>query len=424
MKLEDLILVSVDDHIIEPPDLFANHIPTKWLDRAPKLVYNPKSKVQAWSWEGGASFAPFLNAVVTLPKEEWGFDPSTLHEIRPAAYDVDLRVRDMDANGILSSMCFPSFPGFSGYFFARAEDKDLAYACLQAYNDWHIDEWCGRHPGRFIPLALPAIWDPELAAQEARRVARKGVTAIAFSEDPPAMGSPSIHSGEWDPFFAACADEGLTVAIHIGSAFSGDNPPFYGKDAPVDVNVTMPCWNSLSCAAHLLTSKVLLKFPDLRIALSEGGTSWIPGFLDRMERHYENQKWTGWDLGNLTPTELFRRHFLACFICDPSGLLLRDRIGIDNIACEVDYPHSDCTWPESPEEIWRHFELAQCSDAEIAKISHENALKWLRFDPFQSIPREQATVGALRDIAKDVDLRTRSKAEYQSDYEQQHGAIA
>jgi predicted TIM-barrel fold metal-dependent hydrolase len=179
----------------------------------------------------------------------------------------------------------------------------------------------------------------------------------------------------------------------------------------------------LPCAAHFLTSKVLVKFPDLRIALSEGGTSWIPGFLDRMERHYENQKWTGWDLGDLAPTELFRRHFLACFICDPSGLLLRDRIGIDNIAFEVDYPHSDCTWPLSPEEIWRHFELAQCSDEEIAKISHENALKWLRADPFRSIAREEATVGSLRARAKDVDLRTRSKAEYLSEYVQQHRAI-
>jgi hypothetical protein len=121
---------------------------------------------------------------------------------------------------------------------------------------------------------------------------------------------------------------------------------------------------------------------------------------------------------------MFRRHFLACFICDPSGLLLRDRIGIDNIAYEVDYPHSDCTFPGSPEELFEHFELAQCSDAEIAKIGYENALRWLRFDPFRHVPRAQATVGALRARAKGVDLRTRSKAEYRQDYEAAHGAIA
>jgi predicted TIM-barrel fold metal-dependent hydrolase len=422
MQLEDLILVSVDDHIIEPPNLFENHLPKKWLERAPRLTFDTEAKLQSWSWEGGSASAPFLNAVVTLPKHEWGFDPSSLAEIRPAAYDVAQRVRDMDANGILASMCFPSFAGFAGYYFAQAADKELALACLQAYNDWHIDEWSGSHPGRFIPLALPPIWSPDLAVQEALRIARKGATAIAFSEDTAALGMPSIHSGAWDPFFATCVEEGLTLAIHIGSGFA--SAPSWGADAPVDVGIVMPCWNSLPCAAHFLTSKVLVKFPDLRIALSEGGTSWIPGFLDRMERHYDNQKWTGWDLGGLTPTEMFRRHFLACFVCDPSGLLLRDRVGVDNIAYEVDYPHSDCTWPESPEEIWRHFEYAKCSDEEIEKISHVNALKWLRADPFKHISREDATVGALRARARDVDLRTRSKAEYRADYERQHGAVA
>ena len=424
MELEDLILVSVDDHIIEPPDIFENHLPKRWLERAPRLAFDQSHKIQSWTWEAGAAFAPFLNAVVTLPKDEWGFDPSSLREIRPGTYDVDERVRDMDANGILASMCFPSFPGFAGAFFAHAEDKELAHACLQAYNDWHVDEWCGSHPGRFIPLVLPPIWDPELAANEVRRTARKGAKAICFSEDPTALQLPSIHSGAWDPFFTACVDEDLAIAIHIGSSFSARNMPSYGSDAPVDVAVTLPCWNALPCAAHFLTSKVLQKFPTLRIALSEGGTSWIPGFLDRMERHHENQKWTGWDLGGLTPTEIFQRHFLACFVCDPSGLLLRDRIGIDNIAYEVDYPHSDCTWPLSPEEIWHHVELARCNEEEIAKISHANALHFLRADPFQSVPREQATVGALRARAKDVDLRTRSKAQYRDDYERRHGAVA
>ena len=167
-----------------------------------------------------------------------------------------------------------------------------------------------------------------------------------------------------------------------------------------------------------------MKYPNVKIALSEGGTSWIPGFLDRMERQFQLQKWMQSDLGGLTPTEKFRRHFLACFICDPSGLLLRDRIGVDNIAYEVDYPHSDCSFPGSPEELFEHFALAKCSDAEIAKIGYENALRWLRFDPFGHVPRAKATVGALRARAVDVDLRTRSKAEYRREYEAAHGPIA
>jgi predicted TIM-barrel fold metal-dependent hydrolase len=420
MKLEEMILVSVDDHVIEPPTVFESHLPDSWKDRAPRLVYDAEKRLQTWQWEGIVTLTPFINAVVTLPKEEWGFDPGSLAEMRPGCWDVDRRIEDMNANGILASMCFPSFAGMSGTFFARHQDRDLAFACLRAYNDWHIDEWCGRHPGRFIPLAIPALWDPQRSAEEVRRVARKGVTAISFCEDPPALGFPSIHSGEWDPFFAACCDEGVVLAIHIGSALAGIPG---GPGAPIDVVVTLPCWNSLPCAANFLWSKSLQKFPDLKIALSEGGTSWIPGFLDRMERHYEKQKWTGADLGGKSPTEVFRDHFLACFICDPSGLLLRDRIGIDNIAYEVDYPHSDCTWPNSAEELWEHFELARCSEVDIRKITHENALRWLRFDPFVATPRREATVGALRNRARNVDLSTRSRAQYKQIYEATHGSI-
>src|SRR5262245_9431260 len=419
MRMDDMVLVSVDDHVIEPPTVFERHVPARWAARAPRLVFDRATGMQTWTWEGGATATPFICAVVTLPPHEWGYDPSTLAEMRPGCWDAEQRVRDMDANGTLASMCFPTFAGMAGTFFAGAQDRELAYACLQAYNDWHIDEWCGSHPGRFIPLPISCIWDPELAAREVRRVARKGATAITFSEDPQALGYPSVHSGAWDPFFAACVDEGVVVAIHIASGQVG-----FPAGTPMEVASTLPCWNALPAAAHLLWSKSLQKFPDLKIALSEGGTSWIPGFLDRMERQYTRQTWVGSDLGGRSPTEVFRRHFLACFICDPSGLLLRERIGIDNIAYEVDYPHSDCTWPSSPEELWEHFELARCSDAEIRKITFENAARWLRFDPFRHVPQAQATVGALRARAKDVDLRTRTKAQYRAEYEAAHGAIA
>jgi predicted TIM-barrel fold metal-dependent hydrolase len=421
MTRDDMILVSVDDHIIEPRELFDRHLPKRWAERAPRLTYDRERRMEMWRWEYGASAQSFINAVVTLPNHEWGFDPGTQAEMRPGCYDVAERVRDMDANGVLSSLCFPSFAGMAGGFFSKATDRDLALACLRAYNDWHIDDWCASHPGRFIPLAISPIWDADAAAGEVHRVARKGATAITFTEDTEAFGLPSIHSGHYDPFFAACAEEGVVVAIHIGSAAQG----FPGRESePLHVRYTMPTWSSLPCAANLLWSHVLRKYPDLKIALSEGGTSWIPGFLDRMERHYHVQKWSKPDLGGLTPTEVFHRNFLACFICDPSGLLLRDRIGVDNIAYEVDYPHSDCTWPSSADELWEHFELARCTEKEIAAITHENAMRWFRFDPFRHIQKEQATVGALKARASDVDTRTRSKAEYKAEWEAVHGPLA
>jgi predicted TIM-barrel fold metal-dependent hydrolase len=420
MEHDEMILISVDDHIIEPRDLFDEHLPAKWRDRAPRLVYDPERRAEAWAWEWGQSYQSFINAVVTLPNEEWGLDPGTQAEIRPGCYDVRQRIRDMDANGVLASLCFPSFPGMAGGFFSRCDDRDLALACVRAYNDWHIDQWCAAAPGRFLPNPISPIWDGEAAAEEVRRVARKGATSITFTEDPEAFGLPSIHSGFYDSFFRACAEEGVIVAIHIGSAVQG----FPGRETePLHVRYTMPTWNSLPCAANLLWSHLVRDLPDLKFALSEGGTSWIPGFLDRMERHFHVQRWAGPDLGGRTPTEVFRDQFLACFISDPSGLLLRDRVGIDNIAYEVDYPHSDCTFPNSSDELWDCIVAADCSESDIAKITHENAMRWFQFDPFAHVSRKEATVGALKARATDVDLSTRSKSDYRASWEAANGPV-
>ena len=111
----------------------------------------------------------------------------------------------MDANGVLGSLCFPSFPQFCGQLFARTEDKDVALAMVQAYNDWHIDEWCGTHPGPLHPLPHPRHLGPaRLLAAEVRRCAAKGAHAVTFSENPSKLGWPSIHSDHWDPFWKAC----------------------------------------------------------------------------------------------------------------------------------------------------------------------------------------------------------------------------
>ena len=146
-----------------------------------------------------------LNAVAGRPKEEYGVEPTAFDEMRPGCYDVHERIKDMNAGGVLGSMNFPSFPGFSGRLFAACEDKGLALAVVQAYNDWHIDEWCGAYPGRFIPMALPVLWDPDLAAAEVRRVAAKGCHSITFTENPATLGYPELPLG---PLGSAVAGRG------------------------------------------------------------------------------------------------------------------------------------------------------------------------------------------------------------------------
>jgi predicted TIM-barrel fold metal-dependent hydrolase len=402
--VDDLILISVDDHLIEPPDLFVNHLPAAYLDRAPKLERNAEGS-DVWVFNGIAMETVALNAVAGRPKEEYGMEPQSLDEVRPGCYDVHERVKDMDAGGVLASMNFPSFPTFTARVFAT-EDRAFSRALVEAYNDWHIDDWCGAHPGRFIPMAVPVIWDAEETAAEVRRTAAKGCHSLSFTENPAALGYPSFHDEYWDPVWRACCDTGTVLSIHLGSSGKLSIP---AADSPPDVMITLQPMNIQSAAADLLWSRVIKQFPDLRIALSEGGTGWIPYFLDRVDRTYEmHRAWTQQDFGGRLPSEVFREHFLTCFISDPIGVEMRHHIGVDNMCWEADYPHSDSMWPTAPEELGAVFAAHGVTDDEASKITHENAMRWYSFDPFTQIKREDATVGALRRRAADHDVSVTS----------------
>ncbi|ONH24644.1 amidohydrolase family protein [Pseudofrankia asymbiotica] len=403
MNAEDLILISVDDHLVEPPNMFEGRLPARFADLAPKVLHREDGS-DVWTFNGSIIPNVGLNAVAGRPKEEYGVEPTAFDEMRPGCYDIHERVKDMSAGGVLGSMCFPSFPGFAARLFAAADDKDLALSVVQAYNDWHIDEWCGAYPGRFIPMALPVLWDPELAAAEVHRVAAKGCHSLTFTENPAALGYPSFHDAHWDPLWNALVDTDTVMSIHLGSS---GRLTLTAPDAPMDVLITLQPMNICQAAADLLWSRVIKDFPDIKIALSEGGTGWIPYFLERIDRTYDmHHLWTGQNFGDKLPSEVFREHFLTCFIEDPVGVELRHKIGIDNIAWECDYPHSDSSWPWPGEELLKS--AAGVPDEDINKMSYENACRWYSFDPFAHRSKEQSTVGALRAEVAGRDVETRS----------------
>ena len=406
MQLEDMVLISVDDHVVEPPTMFDQHLTAEWKTKAPK-VERLESGCDVWTFNGQKLPNIGLNAVVGRVPEEYGVEPTSFDQLRKGCYDIDARVADMNVNGVLAQICFPSFPGFVGQLWAACEDRELARVMLQAYNDWHIDEWCGTHPGRMIPLCLPALWDPKLMAEEVHRVARKGCTTVNFSENPEKLGFPSLHNEYWDPYWKACSEEGMVVCIHIGSA-GGMN--FSTMDSPIDAMITTTPMSIANLAADLVFSDVLRRFPDLKFALSEGGIGWVPYFYERADYCYQHHHaWTNQDFGkkengeDRLPSDVFKARLLNCFIDDRIGVKLRNTIGIDTIMWECDYPHSDTTWPQAPEKLWEHFEGTDITDEEINKITHLNAIREFRYEFAPEMPKEKASVGELRKLAVDVD---------------------
>jgi predicted TIM-barrel fold metal-dependent hydrolase len=399
MKLDDLILVSVDDHAIEPRGAFDRHMPAKFKGREPKVVQSKGRDV--WVFEGRATGYMGLNSVVGRPKDEYGMEPLGYEHMRRGTWDIKARVDDMNANGVLGSICFPTFPGFAGQRFQQYKDaREVSFAAIQAYNDWHLHDWCNAAPGRFIPLSLIPWWDGELAAQEIRRMAKLGVHAISLSDNPALHGFPSIHSDHWDPVWKACADNDVVICCHIGTGVKAE----HASDlTPIDAWITSMPISIANSAADWIWAPMWKKYPNLRMALSEGSIGWIPYLLERADFTYRHHhEWTNTDFGGGKPSDVFRKHIITCFIEDEFGLRNLADIGEDKVTWECDYPHSDCTWPGSPEIF--HAQTQHLTDLQIDKIGHLNAMREFSYDPFLILGRENCTVGALRAQAQHVSV--------------------
>jgi predicted TIM-barrel fold metal-dependent hydrolase len=371
-------IVSVDDHLIEPPDLFEGRLPSALQDKAPRVVDTDNGR-QAWEYEGNLYPNVGLNAVVGRPKDEWSMEPANFDEMRKGCWDIDARVADMDAAGIAASLCFPSLiAGFAGGVFSRSSDPDLGLACVLAWNDWHLEVWAGTHPGRIIPLQITWLQHPDVAAAEVRTNASRGFRALSFPEFPAQMGLPSVHSKHWDPLFEACAETGTVVCLHTGSASWA---PIPSPDPPFELFPTVFPGNAIHACADWLWSGVCTRFPALSIALSEGGVGWVNMLADRVDYVLEHSasgtESSGWH-DSLKPSEVLARNFWFCTIDDPSTLGgVLERFGPDHVMVEVDYPHADSTWPDTQKVM--HSSLGHLPDDVVAKLTHENAERLFRW---------------------------------------------
>ncbi|MBD1555036.1 amidohydrolase family protein [Pseudomonas typographi] len=396
MNVEDLILVSVDDHAIEPPNAFAHHMPARFKGREPHVVKNGERDV--WVFEEQATGYMGLNSVVGRPKEEYGMEPLGYAQMRRGTWSIKDRVDDMNANGVLGSLCFPTFPGFAGQRFQNHPDRAVSLAAIQAYNDWHLHDWCNAAPGRFIPLMLVPWWDMQAAAAEVARLAEQGVHAVSLSDNPAIHGYPSIHSDYWDPLWKACSDNNVVICCHIGTGVKAN----HASDlSPIDAWITSMPISIANSAADWIWAPMWKKFPNLRMALSEGSIGWIPYLLERADfTHRHHNAWTHSNFGGQMPSDIFHKHVITCFIEDKFGLQNLHFMNQDMVTWESDYPHSDCTWPHSPEVAWEG--LQHLPEETINKLTHLNAMREFSFDPFSVHAREACTVGALRAQAKHV----------------------
>ena len=372
MLPDDVQVISVDDHVIEHERVWRDRLPARYLEAGPRIVELDGGQ-QAWSFEGRTIPTIGLNAVAGKHPRDFGVDPVRFDEMLTGCYDVSARLADMDLDGVHAQMCFPSFPGFAGGTLFAAEDKDLATACVVAWNDFILDEWCAAAPDRFIPMVMVPFWDVAASVVEVERTAAKGAKSITFSEAPHRLGLPSYHSDHWDPFLAAAQAADMPLCLHFGTG----GAPATASDANFAVAVALFGMNSQSTTVDMLLSPVFHKFPRLRVALSEGGIGWIPYVLERVDYTWERHRWYTGVNTEVRPSDLFHAHMFGCFIADNAGIEERALIGTDNIMFEGDYPHSDSNFPASRKKLADV--LDDVNDHEARMIAEDNARRVFNF---------------------------------------------
>ena len=384
-------MISVDDHVMEPKDLWQNELPESLRERGPRVVrekvklnfvgghYGFERNVDdgdwcdVWLFDDLVMPTGFLHAPAGVPRDQQRNVPATYEDFRPGTYDQAERLADMTANHCDVAINYPNiFPRFAGQGFLERTDKDLALTCLRIYNDWMIDEWCGgAGKGRLIPLTLVPLWDPALAAEEVRRCNEKGAFAIAFSENPFKLGLPSMYSGEWDVLWEACQESNTSVSMHIGSSSS---MPTTSDDAPLATSMSLYAQNAQGSLTDWVFSGTLQRFPELTVVYAESQVGWMPFQIERMDAVWHDGR-AGVDHVTVAPSEQVRGRVYGCVFDDVYGLINRDIVGTDHILWETDYPHSDGTFPHSRKIARELFAQAGMNADDCYRVLRGNAIE-------------------------------------------------
>jgi predicted TIM-barrel fold metal-dependent hydrolase len=349
--------ISVDDHVLEHPQVWTQRLSrTKWGDRIPHIVQRADGS-EHWVIDGRAAALNGVAAVGAVMGER-GREPQWWEEFPTSAYVAAERLRAMDADGVSYSVLYPTVAGLAGETFGRITDPEFELACVQAYNDWVIEEWATVSP-RFIPQCLAPLAPIDVAVREIRRAVNKGHKGVIYPAMPMHLREvPHINDPYYDPLWAVCQELGVPVCFHAGAASELQLPPYAGFSSSVAEAyqaITRPS-SSAIVVANLLVSGVLTRYPNLKVVFAESGLGWVVFTLECEDHQYERFRLhrRGHDL---KPSELFQRQCYVTAWYDHAGLHhTRRHIGAGNILWSTNFPLTTSTWPNSRDFLTHCFQ--------------------------------------------------------------------
>jgi predicted TIM-barrel fold metal-dependent hydrolase len=365
--------ISADEHVQEHPEVWTKRLSrAKWGERIPHVERN-STGIERWLVDGreidlaGVADCGAAMAQRTRNPQRWADVPA-------AVYDPKERLKAMDAAGIDYAVLYPTVAGVGGQSFGRIEDAELELACVEAYNDWLLEEWAGVSE-RFIPQCITPLYPVDAVVKEIRRCVANGHRGVIYPSIPMELrGVPHINDAVYDPIWSTCQELAVPICFHAGASSQIQIPAYEGYSPTLAAavrSITRPA-SSVSVLVNLLISKILMRFPSLKVVLAESGLGWGAYLLE-----YTDFQATGDQLPqngyDLMPSELFKRQCYLVGWYDKASLRVRRYVGTENILWSSQFPQATSTWPKTKEALAQSF--AGVDEGDKQKILWENAAK-------------------------------------------------
>ena len=371
-------IIDVDTHVTETPELWTSRAPEKYRDRVPHVIYS-REGIPRWSMGEGSPLS-HVGMTATAGRGSFKHPPKNYEEMHPGAYDAKARLKYMDDMGIWAMVMYPNVGGFGAQQFLKLNDPELMLTCVRIYNDWQT-EWSSVDSRRLLPITSIPFWDVDAAVEEVRRCAKMGHKGILFTGEPQYFGKPLIGDAHWNPLWEVACELDLPISFHIGSGDMAEGMvreriKSYGRMATfAELAVDIFLRNGVQLN-DLLMSGVLVRYPKIKFVSVESGIGWIPFVLEAMDYQF---------MGNsvreehpeyeMLPSEYFARNVYACYWFEQTApRRLLDKVGIDNILFETDFPHPTSLYGD---EVHARIKggLSDCDETTRHKILWENGQK-------------------------------------------------
>ncbi|MEA2642814.1 MAG: hypothetical protein QOF51_4208 [Chloroflexota bacterium] len=368
--------ISMDDHVQEHPRVWLDRVASSWVARVPHLE-RQSDGTDRWFLDGEPlSLASAASAAALMADRTR--EPLRWDDVPPAAYVPAARLQAMDVDGVDVSVLYPTVPGMAGEVFAALRDSALERVCVEAYNDWLVDEWAAASE-RFVPQCIVPLSSIDAAVAEARRAVSRGHRGVLLPAIPMDLHElPHLNDAAWDPFWATCEELQVPICFHAGTASRIELAPHasYTPALAAALRALTRPVSTVFVLINFLLSRILLRHPGLRAVFAESGIGWAAYTLEYADHQFEKDRlFTEYEL---KPSEIFQRQCYLTASYEDASLDTRAFIGIENITWATNFPLATSTWPNTHTTVARW--ASRVTADEQRSLLWANAAKLYRID--------------------------------------------